>query len=105
MRRHGPRGCLEEKPTHQSIRLGGRYISLAKLHIATGFDHGYLSYVFSGKRSPSTPNARIIAQHLQMSLDEMLMAIDVRVSELAAKSDRSMDVARQHVQTRDQTDS
>jgi transcriptional regulator with XRE-family HTH domain len=96
IRRHGPRGCLEENPTHQSLRLGGRYISLVKLSKTTGFDHGYLSYCFSGKRTPSVPNLRAIVAALGMGIDEFLAALDVRLAELKSKQDKDIETAHRY---------
>lgn len=92
----GPRACLEYKPTHQSIRFAGRYISLVKLANEGGFDHGYLSYVFQGKRMPSIDYALRIAKCLGMGLEEWLEAIALRRAELKAAQDKQLEFARRH---------
>jgi transcriptional regulator with XRE-family HTH domain len=84
-----PTRCIELNPTSKSVRLAGRYISLAKLEEQSGLDHGYVSYIFQGKRVPSLTYARTIAKGLGM-LDEkgepdingLMAAIEDRKEEL-----------------------
>jgi transcriptional regulator with XRE-family HTH domain len=77
--------CLEDHPTTKTVRLGGRFISLAKIEKETGLDHGYTSYIFSGKRTPSVPYAIKLAKALGMSIDDLLYAIAERQDDLEKK--------------------
>jgi transcriptional regulator with XRE-family HTH domain len=61
-----PTQCLEDAPTSQSVKFAGRFINLAKLHRQVGIDRGYVSYILSGKRSPTVEYAKRIAQGLGM---------------------------------------
>jgi transcriptional regulator with XRE-family HTH domain len=88
--RCGPISCLEHKPTHKTIRLGGRYISLTLIEREMGLDHGYVSYIFSGKRIPSIPYAEKLADALGMTLDDLLWAIRQRRKELDEKYQRQL---------------
>lgn len=56
-----PTRCLEDHPNCKTIRLAGRYISLAKLEDNYGLDHGYVSYILQGKRTPTLTYAKNIA--------------------------------------------
>lgn len=64
----GPTKCLDENPSSQSIRLGGRFINLARL-AERGLDHGYVSRILSAERTPSIPYATKLAKELGI-LDE-----------------------------------
>lgn len=70
-RRPGPTQCLEETPSSKTIRLGGRFINMTRLS-EYGFDHGYLSYILSGQRTPSIPYATRVAKCLGILDDEGL---------------------------------
>jgi transcriptional regulator with XRE-family HTH domain len=78
----GPRAFLEDKPTPQSIKLGGRYINMLKLSEATGFSHSYVSRILAGKRSPTIPYLRKVAEALYMTVDDLLECIEDRRIEL-----------------------
>lgn len=58
-----PTRCLEENPSAKSIYLGGRPINLTRL-AEYGMDHGYLSYILSGERTPSVAYGKKIAKCL-----------------------------------------
>lgn len=99
----GPRACLQDHPNVQTIRFGGRYINLSAIVEATGFDIGYISYVFSGKRTPSTPNLRLIAKTMGMGVDDFLECLDIRLAEVRAKREKNIEVARQFKADREKT--
>lgn len=70
--------CIEEHPTTQTIKLGGRYISLRRLQAYTGIDEGYLSRMMNGKRDPTLMKLGValqIAAALGMSIDELIEAL------------------------------
>lgn len=80
-RRFGPRGCLSDKVDTHTVRLGGRYISLIKLHLETDYHRAHLSKVLSGRVEPSVQCARKIKEALQLtSIDELLDLIEDRVN-------------------------
>jgi hypothetical protein len=58
-----PTRCLENSPSAKSIYLGGRPINLMRL-AEYGMDHGYLSYILSGERTPSVAYGKKIAKCL-----------------------------------------
>lgn len=84
-----PTRCLESNPTSKSVRLAGRYISLAELERQSGLDHGYVSYILQGKRMPSLKYAAVIAVQLglydaegQPDINGLMAAIKDRKEEL-----------------------
>lgn len=84
--------CIEEHPTTQTIRLGGKYISLRRLSRYTGVDEAYMSKMMAGKRDPMRMSLGValqIAAALGMSLDELIQAIVERARELQQASVRS----------------
>lgn len=81
----GPTRCLEDKPTCQSIHLGGRYISLSRLAEEGDFNHSYLSYIFSGQRTPSAKYFKRIADLLGMNMNDLMEAIEDRAKDRRAK--------------------
>jgi len=81
----GPRFCLEERPTNKSILFMGRYINLQRVAEATRLDHGYLSYIFQGKRTPSVDVFELIAGAMGMTMDGLRLGIRERKSELERK--------------------
>lgn len=78
----GPRACLEDNPTSQSVRLCGRWVNLSELARNEGLDHGYLSKIFAGERVASTTYNRRIARGLHMTMDDLLEALDDRKADL-----------------------
>lgn len=83
--RCGPTSCLEDHPTTKTLRIGGRFISLTKLEKEAGLDHGYTSYIFSGRRTPSIPYAIKLAKALGMTIDDLLYAIEQHKQDLDEK--------------------
>lgn len=89
-----PTLCLEDAPTRKSIRLGGRFISITRL-CEYGMDHGYLSYILSGERTPSVAYGKKVAKCLGLYNDEgepdfagLLVLIGERRRELMAENQR-----------------
>lgn len=83
-----PTRCLEDSPSAKSIWLGGRPINLMRL-AEYGMDHGYLSYILSGERTPSVAYGKKIAKCLGIFKGDgspdfagLLELIDQRRSEL-----------------------
>lgn len=64
-----PTRCLEDSPTTKSIYLGGQPINLTRL-AEYGMDHGYLSYILSGERTPSVAYGKKIAKCLGILRDD-----------------------------------
>lgn len=58
-----PTRCLESNPSAKSIYLGGQPINLMRL-AEYGMDHGYLSYIISGERTPSVAYGKKVAKCL-----------------------------------------
>ena len=81
----GPSAYLEEHPNAKSVRFGGRYIDLLRLAHVEGLDHGYLSRILAGQRTPSIAYARRIAAALRMSLEDFLEAVDDRKQERSGR--------------------
>lgn len=74
-----PTGCIEEKPTRQSICLGGRWINLSALARSQGMDKSYLSRIFSGDRpSPTLDYLKKMAAGLGMGIEELANALEER---------------------------
>lgn len=84
----GPRAYLEARPTAQTVKLGGRYINIQLLAEENGLDHGYVSRIVNGKRTPSIDYLTRIAAALKMERDELLFAIALRKDELHQKWER-----------------
>lgn len=74
-----PKAYLEDKPTKQTVRLGGHPLNLLSLSQALRIDHGYLSRVCSGERVPSVQYARTIAAALGWTLGDFFEALDARI--------------------------
>lgn len=92
-----PTRCLEANPTSHSIRLGGRFISMAEIERQFDLDHGYISYILQGKRTPSIPYAKRLAKALGMFDEEgepdvngLMKAIEERVADLAEEYRRKL---------------
>lgn len=94
-RRHkvGPTFFLENKPSHQSVRFGGRYISIRRLSEAHHLDHGYLSRIFNGSRKPTLTYLEIITNALGITVDEFREYVADRQAELEAKRRRYLESA------------
>lgn len=83
-----PKGCLQEKPTAQSILFAGKYINLKEVARQQGIDESYLSRIFSGKRPlPRADYAMRIAKALGLGLEELIHAIEARKRSLALEDD------------------
>lgn len=77
--------CIEDHPTSQTIKLGGKYIAQRRLSAYTGVDQAYLSRMLAGKRDPMRMSVGLclqIAAALGMSIDELLWAIVERAEKL-----------------------
>lgn len=82
-RRVGPRRYLEDNPTPQTVRFGGRYINLKRMAEGEDMNHSYLSYILSGKRTPALEYAEKIVEALGLTgLDELFECIRDRKDEL-----------------------
>ena len=84
-----PVGCIERKPTPQSVKFGGRYINLSAMARSQNMDQSYLSRVFCGKRNPTLDHSRKMAAALGMTMDQFLEALDERTHALR-KGDRAI---------------
>jgi len=81
--------CIEDHPTTQTIKLGGKYIALRRLCNYTGVDEAYMSRMLAGKRDPMRMSVGLmlqIASALGMSIDDLIQAILERAAKL--KQDR-----------------
>lgn len=84
----GPRAYLEDRPTAQSIKLGGRFINAKNLAEGEGLCHSHVTRVLNGDRPCSVEYLQKLASALLMSVDDLLEAIHDR------KTDRSYQAAR-----------
>lgn len=81
--------CIEEHPTTQTIKLGGRYIALRRLAAYTGVDEAYMSRMLAGKRDPMRMSVGLafqISAALGMSVDELMQAIVERAAMLKQRN-------------------
>lgn len=85
MLHRGPRFCLEDHPTGQSISFGGRYINLQKLSDMTGCNHPYLSKIFSGERRGSVDYLERMSDGLGMTLGDFRFAMRDHYENLKVK--------------------
>ena len=67
-----PTGCIETRPTRQTVYLNGVPINLSEIKRRKKIDLGYLSRIISGKQSPSLHYARQISHALGMPLQDFL---------------------------------
>lgn len=78
----GPRAYLEDRPSHQSVRLSGRYINIKRLSYDLDMDHSYVTRIISGERAnPSYAYLKRIADAFLMTVDELVAAIADRKQE------------------------
>lgn len=89
MATRGPQAYIEDDPTHQSVRFGGRYVSLARLSEDLNIDHGYLSRIFSGVRMPSIPYLQRVATALRMSIPDFLECVADRKAQIREKLEKA----------------
>lgn len=89
-RKVGPRSCIEDKPTHQSIRFGGRFISLIQLAEQEGLNHSYLSRIFSGERRAGVDYLERIAGGLGMGLEEFRASLKELIAERTVTTRRRL---------------
>lgn len=87
----GPRAYLEDSPSHQSVRLGGRYINLKRLAEEQDLDPSYVTRIISGERpNPSLSYLQKIADALGMTIDNLLTAIRERQEQRATERARRL---------------
>lgn len=85
-----PSGCIETKPTRQSIFIGGRYINLNAIARAQGIDHSFLSRIFRGERNCSIEYAYKIASSIGMGLEEFLEARQERIEAIRSHTESQL---------------
>lgn len=73
-----PKKYRELKPTKQSVILDGHAVNLVALADGEALDHGYLSRVCRGNRTPSIPYAETLATALGWTIQQLLDAIKKR---------------------------
>lgn len=76
-----PKKYREDKPTKQTVMLGGHAINLVALAEGEALDHGYLSRVCRGDRIPSIPYAETLANALGWTIQDLLDAVKRRKSD------------------------
>lgn len=77
---------FEDRPSPQSVKLGKRYVNISALSRGLNRDHGYLSRILSGHRTPSVPFLLEIANALDLTMDELLLLISERAAQLKASA-------------------
>lgn len=77
----GPYGCLDRRPTSQSIKFNGRYINLKEMSRLYDLDHGYLSRIFNQLRIPSIAYAKVISKALHMQYEDLIHALELEEAE------------------------
>ena len=75
-------GCFQPRPTRQSIYFGGRFINLSAIARTQHIDLSYLSRIMAGNRRASVDRYAIIARALEMTIEDLLAAIDQRAQML-----------------------
>ncbi len=85
MRETSPSGCIEIKPTAQTVYLGGKPINVSAIARTQHIDQSYLSRILAGKCVPTIPIAQKIAAVVGLSLEQLLDAIQDRKKELEVK--------------------
>lgn len=73
---NSPTRYLSEKANHQTIKLAGRHINIARLAEGEDLDHSYCTRIINGSRTPSVDYLRKVAKGLGMSVDGLLEAIN-----------------------------
>jgi plasmid maintenance system antidote protein VapI len=71
-------GCILEKPTRQSISLGGKYINMSAISRLQDIDLSYLSKIINGQKPMSLNAARKIGAAIGMTIEELIDAIEER---------------------------
>lgn len=75
----GPKAYIEDSPTlGRSVLFGGRYINVSHIAEAEHLDLSHLSRVISGRRDPSLPYLKRLAQILGMTPGDVITAIEER---------------------------
>lgn len=69
------KGCIEARPTSQTVYMGSVPINLSAISRLQKIDRAYLSRIFSGKQEPTLRVARKIAMALEMGPEDFLKAI------------------------------
>jgi transcriptional regulator with XRE-family HTH domain len=77
-----PKRCIQKRPSKQTIRFAGEYISLSQLARETTVDVSTLSRVLAGKRNPSLDVAKKMAPALGMTIDDFLHSLAVHIDTL-----------------------
>lgn len=72
-----PNGCLEPKPTSQSLLFCNKFINISRIALHTGISVSHLSMIFARKRHPSLETAKKVAAALGMGREEFLKGIEV----------------------------
>lgn len=96
--------CIEEHPTSQTLKIGGKYIALRRLASYTGVDEAYMSRMLNGKRDPMRMSVGVAAQiaaALGMSIDELIQAIFERI-EVRARYQTKAQMFLEYVETQQQ---
>lgn len=73
-----PPSFIVRNPKCQNYKFAGRYLNLKLLAKHLGINHGYMSRIMSGERTPSVAYALLIANALHLSLDEFVEAVRER---------------------------
>lgn len=82
-----PRAYLDENPTHQSIRLGGRFINAKRMALDLNIERTHLTRIFAGERTPSLDLLRRIARAFGMTMEDLLECIEERRQYLLKKTE------------------
>lgn len=75
-------GCIEIKPSTQTVWVGRTPVNITGLSKATGVSRSWVSYVLSGKRPPSLEMAKLLSSALGKGLEQFLTEINAN-SELS----------------------
>lgn len=70
-----PRGNNHFNETPRALRLISKDRTMGDVERATGISRSGLSRIFNGQRNPSVHNARRIAQYLNVTVDDLLAAV------------------------------
>lgn len=66
---------IEKNPTASTVMFGGNFISLTRISKRSGIDLGYVSMIFSGKRSPSLDMSHRIASAMGIPVGKFVACL------------------------------
>jgi transcriptional regulator with XRE-family HTH domain len=100
----GKTGVFEKHPNTQTIPFANKFVNLSAIARAQNIDHSYLSRIFAGKRTPSLMYCKKISAVLGMSIDEFLVALEIRAREVKEEESRVLQEHKDRIMREDLED-